>query len=226
MKNEIDSIFYVLGNKTRRDILSALSDEPMYFNQVSKEMRIGQQAMLRHMQTLEDVGFVNTYGEKSGLGAPDRKYYRLDSSFNLTISLSQNEFVIDYDKGEISEERLRKQLTKRFNQIPSDPGMALGTLRDHLEQIDDEIEDLQKEMYNLKAIRQTLLDKVHEIGKSNFVQLERKILYKMMRETPDSVSELSQMINENKSEVRNALKDLQNKLNRGKIKTLVEGLTA
>lgn len=226
MKNEIDSIFYVLGNKTRRDILSALSDEPMYFNQVSKEMGIGQQAMLRHMQTLEDVGFVNTYGEKSGLGAPDRKYYRLDSSFNLTISLSQDEFVIDYDKGEISKERLQRQFTKRFNQVPSDPSMALGTLRDHLEQIDEEIEDLQKEMYNLKAIRQTLLDKVHEIGRSNFVQLERKILYRIMRESLASVSELSQMINENKSQVRNALKDLQNKLDQGKIKTLVEGLTA
>ena len=60
MKNEIDFIFYVLGNKTRRDILSALSDEPMYFNQVSNEVGIGQQAMLRHMETLEDAGFVST----------------------------------------------------------------------------------------------------------------------------------------------------------------------
>src|SRR5438132_56207 len=60
MKNEIDFIFYVLGNKTRRDILPALSDEPMYINQVSNEVGIGQQAMLRHMETLEDAGFVST----------------------------------------------------------------------------------------------------------------------------------------------------------------------
>src|SRR5437660_7448009 len=124
MKNNIDEIFSVLGNKTRRDILSTLSDEPMYFNQVSKEVGIGQQAMLRHMNTLEDVGFVNTHGEKSDLGAPDRKYYSLDSSFNLTISLSKDEFTIDYNQRKTSDDKLKGLFSRRWSKISSDPSLA------------------------------------------------------------------------------------------------------
>jgi len=46
----------------------------MYFNQLSKELGIGQQAVLRHMQVLENSGLIESYAEKSELGAPNRKY--------------------------------------------------------------------------------------------------------------------------------------------------------
>ncbi len=225
MKNQIDSIFYVLGNKTRRDILFALSDEPMYFNQISKQVGIGQQAMLRHMQTLVDSGFVSTYGEKSDFGAPDRKYYRLDSSFNLSISLSEDEFVIDYDDEKIPDKKLESLTDEKFRQIPDDPSIALGILRKYLTGIDVNIQNMQTEINNLKAIKQMLLQKMHQIGHDNFVSLERKIIYKMMRENPSSLTELSQMVNENKSEVLNTLKDLQGKIDKGKMKTLLDELT-
>ena len=86
----IDSIFEVLGSKTRRNILRNLSSEPMYFNQLSKKIGIGQQSMLRHMKALHTAGFVQPYREKSDLGAPDRKFYRLDSSFTLSINSSKD----------------------------------------------------------------------------------------------------------------------------------------
>ena len=225
MKNQIDSIFHVLGNKTRRDILFALSDEPMYFNQVSKQIGIGQQAMLRHMQALVDTGFVKTYGEKSEFGAPDRKYYRLESAFNLSISLSEDEFTIDYNEEKIPNDKIERSSNKKFKQISEDPSIALGTLRKYLTEIDNDIQNLQHEINNLKAIRQTLLQKVHQIGQDNFVHLERKIIYKMMRENPTSVTELSHMISENKSEVLNALRGLHDKMDRGTMKTLVNELT-
>ncbi|MEO9277749.1 MAG: ArsR family transcriptional regulator [Nitrososphaera sp.] len=225
MKNQIDSVFYVLGNKTRRDILFALSDEPMYFNQISKQVGIGQQAMLRHMQTLVDSGFVSTYGEKSDFGAPDRKYYRLDSSFNLSISLSEDEFVIDYDDEKIPDKKLESLTDEKFRQIPDDPSIALGILRKYLTGIDVNIQNMQTEINNLKAIKQMLLQKMHQIGHDNFVSLERKIIYKMMRENPSSLTELSHMVNENKSEVLNTLKDLQGKIDKGKMKTLLDELT-
>lgn len=224
MTNQIDLIFQVLGNKSRRDILSMLSNEPLYFNQVSKQIGIGQQAMLRHMQALIDTGFVTSYGEKSNLGAPDRKYYRLNSSFNLSISLSEDEFTIDYSEEKFSD-KPKKLFDKKFKGIPDDPSLALGNLRNHLAEIDCEIEDMQTDLNNLKAIRQVLLQKVHRIGQENFVHLERKIIYKMMRENPLSIIELSQMICENKSEVKSALNDLKEKMGKGEMKNLVEEIT-
>src|ERR671938_1506160 len=116
----IDSnlILTILGNETRRKILSVLSQEPMYFNQLSKEIGIGQQAILRHMQALENRGLIKTYAEKSDLGAPDRKYYRLSSSFSLTIALSQDSFSIDNRKMiAISENRGKH--TKFYEKLES-----------------------------------------------------------------------------------------------------------
>jgi predicted transcriptional regulator len=197
----------------------------MYFNQVSKKIGIGQQAMLRHMQALVDTGFVRTYGEKSDFGAPDRKYYRLESSFNLSISLSEDEFTIDYNEEKIPSDKIERLSNKKFKQISDDPSNALGTLRKYLTEIDNDIQNLQSEINNLKAIRQMLLQKVHQIGQDNFVHLERKIIYKMMKENPTSVTELSHMISENKSEVLNALRGLHDKMDKGTMKTLVDELT-
>ena len=103
---------------TRRKILSALSDEPMYFNQLAKEIGIGQQSILRHMQALEEGGFVKTYEVKSNLGAPNRKYYCLHSIFSLNISMSQDSFSIVNNhilqKRNIDDKNTRKNNNKRL----------------------------------------------------------------------------------------------------------------
>ncbi|MDQ4014090.1 MAG: helix-turn-helix domain-containing protein, partial [Thermoproteota archaeon] len=91
-------ILDIIGNNTRRKILATLAREPMYFNQLAKEIGIGQQAILRHVNALEDIGLIKSYAEKSNLGAPDRKYYRLSSSFSLTVSISQDSFSIENHK--------------------------------------------------------------------------------------------------------------------------------
>ena len=43
-------ILDIIGNNTRRKILATLAREPMYFNQLAKEIGVGQQAILRHMK--------------------------------------------------------------------------------------------------------------------------------------------------------------------------------
>jgi ArsR family transcriptional regulator len=52
---DTDVLLDVLGNETRRRILNLISHEPMYFNQLAKEIRTGQQAILRHVKILEDT---------------------------------------------------------------------------------------------------------------------------------------------------------------------------
>ena len=58
---DVNLILDILGNSTRRKILTVLSEEPMYFNQLAKKIVIGQQAILRHLQALEDIGLIETY---------------------------------------------------------------------------------------------------------------------------------------------------------------------
>jgi ArsR family transcriptional regulator len=116
---DTDVLLDVLGNETRRRILNLISHEPMYFNQLAKEIRTGQQAILRHVKILEDTGLIESYSEKSDLGAPDRKYYRVNSSFNLSISVSNDNFTIRNEDIEELRYKEADNLYKKFDELYS-----------------------------------------------------------------------------------------------------------
>ena len=97
-KLSTDLILDILGNSTRRRILLLLAKEPLYFNQLSKIIAIGQQSVLRHMKILEDSGLIETYTQESNLGAPDRKYYKLASNFSMNMAFSRDAFSIRNNK--------------------------------------------------------------------------------------------------------------------------------
>src|SRR5262245_31085236 len=126
MKSNSDSILDILGNDTRRKILSSLADEPMYFNQLAKEVDIGQQAMLRHLDSLEKAGLIETYSEKSDFGAPNRKYYRLSSAFTLTISLSEDDFLVSHQKIEDSSSKDSRKRSRKLVPASEETGATVS----------------------------------------------------------------------------------------------------
>ncbi len=220
---DLDTIFQVLGSKTRRDILANLSSEPMYFNQLSKKIGIGQQAMLRHMRTLHTSGFVQPYDEKSDLGAPDRKFYRLDSSFTLSVYSSKDEFAVKHESLSPSKNKHASKLQNKMSSM-SESEIALDFIHDTLTEIDQEIQELETRLHNLHEVRQVLLQRTREIGKSNFNRLERKILYQLVTEEPLSLGSLSNILDENRSDVRAALDQINTKLEKGIVSRKAEDL--
>ncbi len=208
-------ILDILGNGTRRKILTILSEEPMYFNQLAKKIGIGQQAVLRHLQALEDIGLIETYAEKSDLGAPDRKYYRLNESFFLTISLSEDDFTIT--KQNITEEARHRQSKKYYDNLdsmPEDAGEALSLLQKNLTDVEEEISALESRLNDLYAIRQLVLNKLHKIGMTSFEENERRLLYKIVEESPKSIAELSDLTGEKESNLKGLLSEMRSKLNK------------
>jgi ArsR family transcriptional regulator len=218
-------ILDILGNDTRRKILAVLSQEPMYFNQLAKEIRVGQQAMLRHLQALEEGGLIETYAEKSDLGAPDRKYYRLNTSFILTISLSEDDFTITNQKiAELRHKESRKYY-KNFDSIPEDTGIALSSLQENLAGIEQEISKLDSRLNDLRALKQLVLHKLHEIGMDSFENDERKVLYKIVVDSPTSVAELSDLIDEKESSLRAIIASIRRKMDKDTARLLFRELS-
>ena len=224
MSIDSGSILDLLGNDTRRRILAALSHEPMYFNQLAKEINIGQQAILRHLHALEESGLVEAYTEKSDLGAPDRKYYRLNSSFVLTILLSQDDFKITNQ--EISELRYMKSMRhyKKLDVMAENTGHAISHLQENLLTIEHDMINLEKRLNDLRAIKQIILHKLHEVGKDNFEQEERKVLYTIVEQSPKSVTELSDMVDVRESNLRSIITSMTNKMDKKSAKALFEEL--
>jgi ArsR family transcriptional regulator len=226
--NDDDIILDIIGNNTRRRILATLAREPMYFNQLAKEIAIGQQAILRHMKTLEDIGLIESYGEKSNLGAPDRKYYRLSSSFSLTICLSEDAFSIKNHKIEQYRHKESDEFYKEYDLLAQDNDRRmLNQLQNSLIRIEKEISNLDSRLNDLRALKQLIVSRLHKIAKDNFEEeFERRILHTIIGESPKSVSELANRLDEKPSRIRNSLNEMNKKIykNDYKHRTLFLGI--
>lgn|SRR5574339_299482 len=219
-----DLILDILGNSTRRKILFLLSKEPLYFNQLSKIIRIGQQSVLRHMKILEDSGLIETYTQESNLGAPDRKYYQLASTFNVNMVFSQDGVYIK--NNEIKESRYKEyeklykeyeksiaeyhnKKNKNFHKI----GLLLDLFKNSLIEIEKEISTHERKINDLQALRQMILRDIHRIGKDNFEFSERQIIYSfidkhILSSYSSSVIELTDILNENETAIKILVKNL------------------
>jgi ArsR family transcriptional regulator len=215
-----DIILEIISNETRRKILSILSEEPMYFNQLAKKLAIGQQAVLRHMETLERFGLVETYAERSTLGAPNRKYYKVKRSFNLNVSLSKNSFSLI--NREIKEIRFNDE-SNLFNDFdlesmpPDNPNKSLLYLSEIFLNIEDQINDLEDRANNLRAIKQRVLNRLQIVCEDMGLEsLERNILYTIIKRSPKDREDLINMMNVSASDLNTAIYDLSLKLDRAK----------
>ena len=222
-------ILDILGNSTRRKILFLLSKEPLYFNQLSKIIGIGQQSILRHMKILEDSGLIDTYTQESNLGAPDRKYYRLASNFSMNMAFSKDGFYIRnneikelrfkefeklYKEYEKSIAEYHNKKNKNFHKI----GLLLDLFKNTLNEIEKEISAHESKINDLQALRQMILQDIHKIGKDNFEFPERQIIYSYIdKHTPpssysplssSSVAELTDILDENEKAIKNSVKNL------------------
>jgi predicted transcriptional regulator len=220
-----DLILDILGNNTRRKILAILSEEPMYFNQLAEEVGIGQQAVIRHLQALEDSSLIETYAEKSEFGAPDRKYYRLNNSFTLTVSLSEDDFTIK--KQDLTESVQNKQ-SKKYNHMldsmPEDAGAVLPLLQEQLADVEDRISTLELQLNDLRALKQLILNRLHKIGMDSFEQDERRIVYKIVKESPRSIAELSKIMGKKESDLKGVIKEIRNRIDTNRTQVLFSNL--
>ena len=87
----LDELLWVLENPTRRQILSKLTKESHYPLQLSKELNISQQSIMKHMKVLEEYGLVASKMEKSPEGPP-RKLFVPAAHFSIEIYLSPDTF--------------------------------------------------------------------------------------------------------------------------------------
>ena len=89
---DIDDLLSIIENPTRRRILEYLTREPSYPLQLSKELGISQQAVMKNLALMEQTGMLMSYPEVSNKG-PSRTVYVPKSQFTLMIDLHDNMFT-------------------------------------------------------------------------------------------------------------------------------------
>ncbi|MGI6464113.1 MAG: ArsR/SmtB family transcription factor [Methanobacterium sp.] len=108
---DLELLLDVMGCKTRRDILELLRDEPRFVSQISRELEIGQKAIIEHLRAMEEAGLLSSNFQKIERGRP-RKYYGISHDVEFQIFISQGNIRVktpghEFQELQILEERVR-----------------------------------------------------------------------------------------------------------------------
>lgn len=202
-----------------------LSEEPMYFNQLAKRVEIGQQAILRHVEALERSGLVEAYDEKSTLGAPDRKYYKIKESFSVKVSLSEDSFTIILNEIKNVQNKRTKRLYHDFKfKYKKYPEKSPIYLKEMILEIDNEILDSESHLNSLYTLRRKVLrDLQYLCNNMNLDKLERNVLRTIIRKSPADLEELKANLSSfSSSSIDLAIESLSHKINPSKNRHLLK----
>ncbi len=89
-----ENVMEAFNNRTRRKIIEMLLQHSMYQTQIVRELGIREQAVVRHLRVLEELGMVTSWTEQSPNG-PARRYYSISDSFAFLRELNQEELEDD-----------------------------------------------------------------------------------------------------------------------------------
>jgi ArsR family transcriptional regulator len=91
---DMEAILDVMGCKTRREILTLLTQEPRFVSEISKELEIGQKAIIEHLRAMEELGMLSSSFQKIERGRP-RKYYGISQKVEIQIYIDKDTIKMD-----------------------------------------------------------------------------------------------------------------------------------
>ena len=215
---EIGELLDLLGNDTRRRILESLANEPKYFIQLSKEIGVSQQAVLKHLFLLEKFGLIESFKAKSNLAAPDRKYFQLNRSVYLSIGIKGDSMEIRMEniKGPNKvkpKNRMTTEIKGKYIQRDKEITDILKNTKLNLELIEQRMEEIENEKIGLLKDKQKILQIAHQVIRESLEEdLARKILYSNLnsRDTTD-IEELSEILDTREKEIKIIVKRLEDR---------------
>ncbi len=99
---DLEAVLDVMGCKTRREILNLLTEEPRFVSEISKELEIGQKAIIEHLKAMEELGLLKSSFQKIERGRP-RKYYDISQKVEIQIYIDRDIIKMDIRGDDISK---------------------------------------------------------------------------------------------------------------------------
>lgn len=150
--DDLDILLSLVENPTRRRILERIVMEPSYPLQLSKELGVSTQAVVKNLTLMEQCGVVERTEVRSDMG-PNRSLYSPSMEFTLVVDMRTHTFSAKLvDTEEVPE-----------------PAVTDATQR--LEEIDRRIKELDRERSRLLTERSLIAEsmrmRTEEEGKAN-----------------------------------------------------------
>jgi len=214
-QSDLDSILLTVENPIRRRIIRRLSEEPGYQLQLSRELGLSQQLVAKHLDSMEDAGFVTSMFETSPRG-PKRKEYLLQRSVSITIDFAPSLFrtrVFSFGAlpgaREVSDDAA---LISRMNDLLRYPDEVskVGTLGDIISDIDRKLKQMEEGRAVLLYLRNLAMTEAARASSSLRKKDRRRVLQYLLREQEDSVNKISASLGLQEEIVGDIVDELEN----------------
>ncbi len=167
--DELDVLLSVIENPTRRRILEALVREPHYPLQLSRELGLSQQGIMKHLRMLEELDLVRSFLEDSDQGGPSRRRYFPTTGFTM---------VVDIGPGLFNTEVATRPFEEQAADKAEGDERKLLDLRKDLGEIDQELERIKERRAELIAEKERVLEEAGRAVDAAFPDYRsRKIVY-------------------------------------------------
>jgi len=195
-QSDLDSILVAVENPVRRKILRRLSEEPGYQLQLSRELGLSQQLVAKHLDSMEDAGFVTSMLETSPRG-PKRKEYLLRRSVSITIDFAPSLFrtrVFSFGASPgVAEDSESSALIARMNDALRSPDDAerIGPLGEIISDLDRKLRQMEEERAVLLYLRNLAMTEAARASGAFRGRDRRKTLHYLLREQNDNLNRMS-----------------------------------
>jgi ArsR family transcriptional regulator len=199
--NNLDQVLSMVENPTRRRILQAIVREPHYPLQLSKELGISQQAVVKNLEIMERNGLVVSYKESSNIG-PDRIFYRPSREFTIVIDMRDGMFktrMVEPNQTDVGL-KIEKVIenTKEFQET-----------REKISEIDKQLEEINKLRSEMIGKRNDLIKTFLEGIDDRVIDYDhRTLLYELLNNPDMDTSSISEEMGVNATFVDRMMNDL------------------
>ena len=193
----LDEMLRVLENPTRRRILERLSRESHYPLQLSKELGVSQQAVVKHLRALQGAGLVSSTEEKSDLGGPVRRAYSASQRVTVQIDVGPSLFRAEMrplaeEGGKVEGFAWAQEALDRARS-DKDRRRRVRTLAETVQRLNREVESLDARRSYILGLKEACLREVHQSVEDVLGDYdERQVLYCVLEEggrAPDEIAE-------------------------------------
>ena len=191
---DLDVLLSMIKNPTRRKILESLVKMPRYPLQLSKELGISQQAVMKNLSVLEKNGMVVSYRESSSIG-PERTVYEPNSEFTL---------IVDMRNGMFSARMVEPKGERKDVDVDN-----LKEMRSKVIDIDNELEQLEKRYAELMREKESIIASV--ISKQDGYA-QKSLAYEILDAPKKTVEELSKDLNARTDVVKEMIDDIERRM--------------
>ncbi len=156
-KSKIDGLLEILSNESRRKIIELLTKKPCYVSEISYTLRMAPKVVLEHLEKLEKAGIVKSYEEGR------RRYYYIDKTLNINITLTPHRFSITYHEDKEGDvKNFISEISKIFNELNNFSGTDL-------------FEKMNKIERTFRALQREVIEKFDKIIDNMIVKLDEML---------------------------------------------------